>query len=282
MESASGKSAETFDSALICLDDRFRRWHAVYPFVAAIVILPAAIEPESGTVILSRTMGIENFSLAEHLAERLRDCVPDLPVVVENNARMAAWGEKNGGSCIGRQNFITLHLTEGRRNGKNIPIGVGSGIVLNGRLYCGSNGGAGELDESCYRWFDKIYSNDRFPISLRELDPKSRQRFASLLGDSFSHLANYLAPEALSVVFDQEPAMPDFLEALQRALRSQLLIRHKNSFPMEICPDGVGAIIRGAAALVREKYFDDSASFLALLRERLQPGGDNLPTGKEK
>lgn len=166
-------------------------------------------------------------------------------------------------------NFITLHLNNGRCNGRRTPIGVGSGIVLNGKLYGGFGGSAGELDEACYRWFDKIYSNDRFPVSLRELDPKLRVRFATQLAESFSHLVNYLAPERLAIVFDHETALPDFIMALENTLRKQLMLRHKNSFPVGICPDGVGAIMRGAVALLREKYFDDSQGFLELLRERL-------------
>lgn len=59
----------------------------------------------------------------------------DVPVVLSNDANAAAFGELVYGGAKGMQHFIMFTL----------GTGVGSGIVVDGKLVHGSTGGAGEL-----------------------------------------------------------------------------------------------------------------------------------------
>ena len=59
----------------------------------------------------------------------------DVPVVVSNDANAAAYGELVYGGAKGMSNFITFTL----------GTGVGSGIVIDGKLVHGKTGNAGEL-----------------------------------------------------------------------------------------------------------------------------------------
>ena len=59
----------------------------------------------------------------------------DLPVVLSNDANAAAYGEYIYGGAQGLKHFIMFTL----------GTGVGSGIVIDGKLVHGSTGGAGEL-----------------------------------------------------------------------------------------------------------------------------------------
>ncbi len=59
----------------------------------------------------------------------------DLPVVLSNDANAAAYGEYIYGGAQGLKHFIMFTL----------GTGVGSGIVVDGKLVHGSTGGAGEL-----------------------------------------------------------------------------------------------------------------------------------------
>lgn len=68
--------------------------------------------------------------LAEMFSKRL-----GIPVALTNDANAAAIGEMTYGVAQGMKNFIVLTL----------GTGVGSGIVVNGKLLYGSNGFAGEL-----------------------------------------------------------------------------------------------------------------------------------------
>ena len=68
----------------------------------------------------------------------LRDYISNkvgLPVTVTNDANAAAIGEMTYGNAIGMKNFIEITL----------GTGVGSGIVVDGRLVYGADGFAGEL-----------------------------------------------------------------------------------------------------------------------------------------
>jgi len=63
----------------------------------------------------------------------------DKPFFLNNDANLAAYGEYNQGSGKGAQSLVLL----------TIGTGVGSGIILDGRIWQGACGFAGELGHSC-------------------------------------------------------------------------------------------------------------------------------------
>jgi len=71
--------------------------------------------------------------LAEELARRLR-----IPVLVENDANAAAYGEYSAGAARGATNAVMV----------TIGTGIGGGIVLDGSIYRGSHGFAAEIGHS--------------------------------------------------------------------------------------------------------------------------------------
>ncbi len=93
---------------------------------------PGAIEPRAGT-LLGRTPHVAlpaGFPLAGRLAEAL-----GLRVVVDNDAHCAALGEHALGAARGTR--VSLTVTVG--------TGVGCGIVIDGRVFAGARGAAGEI-----------------------------------------------------------------------------------------------------------------------------------------
>ena len=99
--------------------------------VAAIGIACAGqIHPQTGTVLEAPNLGWHNVPLAAELARTLR-----LPIVVENDVRAAAWGEYKYGAGQGADSLVAVF----------VGTGVGSGAVLDGRLWHGSSNGAGEV-----------------------------------------------------------------------------------------------------------------------------------------
>jgi len=71
----------------------------------------------------------------EPLKARIEALVTDLPVVVENDANAAAWGEARFGAGAGRTNVVLY----------TVGTGIGGGIVLNGELFRGHFGMGGEF-----------------------------------------------------------------------------------------------------------------------------------------
>lgn len=79
--------------------------------------------------------------LRDYISKEIGARTPEgtMPVVVTNDANAAAIGEGTYGNAIGMKNFIEITL----------GTGVGSGIVINGKLVYGHDGFAGELGHTC-------------------------------------------------------------------------------------------------------------------------------------
>src|SRR4051794_1156530 len=93
--------------------------------------LPGPIDQGDGTVGSSAILpGWIGMAAASELQKRL-----DVPVMVDNDANLGALAEAAFGA--GRDAGDLVYL--------KVSSGIGAGLILNGRLYRGSNGLAGEL-----------------------------------------------------------------------------------------------------------------------------------------
>ena len=101
------------------------------PPVAASLAVAGLIDAEGGRVMVSPNIpAFRNLALTEPLSERL-----GIPVSIENDASAAALGEYRFGAGQGTRHL--LHATLG--------TGIGGGLVIDGRLYRGAQGLAGEI-----------------------------------------------------------------------------------------------------------------------------------------
>jgi predicted NBD/HSP70 family sugar kinase len=104
------------------------RWRHV---TFAVVGSPGVFEPEHGQVSLAHSLpGWGRHGLVEAVQAEL-----GTQLVVENDVNLAALGEQWRGLGKDVPNFVYLHL----------GTGVGAGIVIDGELYRGSRGAAGEV-----------------------------------------------------------------------------------------------------------------------------------------
>lgn len=92
---------------------------------------PGLIDPLSGVVNNASNLGWDVMPLSEHL----RDRWPGVPIFVENDAKLAALAEYTFGFC--EQYPVFIYMT--------VSTGIGGGIVVNGEILSGRNGGAGEF-----------------------------------------------------------------------------------------------------------------------------------------
>ncbi|HEY2160336.1 MAG TPA: ROK family protein [Solirubrobacteraceae bacterium] len=93
--------------------------------------VPSIVEFETGRVISSVNVPLADIPLRQVLSERL-----GLPVFVDNDATVAALAEAHDEHL----QFVTRNLVM-----LTVGTGIGGGLVLDGRIYRGSTGGAGEL-----------------------------------------------------------------------------------------------------------------------------------------
>ena len=92
---------------------------------------PGSINKELGLIEYSNNFDFYNVPAREMLQQRLGE----LPVYIDNDANCAALGEAVAGAGNGAKNFIAITL----------GTGVGSGIVVDGKLVTGVNYAAGEM-----------------------------------------------------------------------------------------------------------------------------------------
>lgn len=101
---------------------------------------PGIVNVKTGMVETAANLGFYGVPIKEYLEKKL-----SLPVLVENDANAAAWGEFIAGAGkevppegLGIQCYSDLVSI-------TIGTGIGSGIIINGEIFRGSNGLAGEL-----------------------------------------------------------------------------------------------------------------------------------------
>ena len=104
---------------------------AAHPNVAGVGVACAGqIHAASGVVVEAPNLGWHDVPLAAELRSAV-----NVPVVVENDVRAAAWGEFTSGAGKGSDSLVALF----------IGTGVGSGAVLGGALWRGASNVAGEV-----------------------------------------------------------------------------------------------------------------------------------------
>lgn len=86
---------------------------------------PGPLDVEAGVVLESPNLGWRDVPLREILTERL-----GIPVRVENDANLAAYGEYRYGAGQGARHMVYL----------GIGTGIGFGLILLGRIYHGATG----------------------------------------------------------------------------------------------------------------------------------------------
>lgn len=90
---------------------------------------PGVVDRDKGILLEATNIGFSDIPAREFLQAQLGN----IPVLVENDANCAALGEYYKAESSNNFIFITL------------GTGVGGGIIINGKLYLGTNGAAGEL-----------------------------------------------------------------------------------------------------------------------------------------
>jgi glucokinase len=109
---------------------------------AVSVVVPGTVQVDNGVVIKAPNVPcLDGFRLAAALQSELQ-----WPALLENDANAAAVGEMWKGAGRGRKTIICVTL----------GTGVGGGIILDGKLWRGADGSAGELGHTCIEPFGGV------------------------------------------------------------------------------------------------------------------------------
>lgn len=100
--------------------------------------VPGAVHPQTGKVFDTNNVpGWRKVDMAQELEEAFH-----VPVFLDNDANMAAIGERWRGVAQGVDNFVFIAL----------GTGIGAGIFVNGRICRGRSGSAGEIFRMNVDW----------------------------------------------------------------------------------------------------------------------------------
>jgi len=98
--------------------------------VAAVGVGAAGLVSREGVVRFAPNVAWREFPLRERVAAGVR-----VPVAVENDANVAAWGEYRFGAGRGTADLLVV----------TVGTGIGGGIVIGGELFRGANGLGAEI-----------------------------------------------------------------------------------------------------------------------------------------
>ena len=248
------------------------------------------IDPATGTVRAAPNLGWTDVPLRVELEEALQ-----LPVLVTNDVRAAAWGEWMYGAGQGMTDMVCLF----------VGTGIGGGIIAGGRLLTGCSGSAGELghtivdrngprcrcgSQGCLEalaggWaiaakaVEAVDSNPEAGGTLLTLAEGDREKLTAELVSQAAHQGDRLAQrlvvqagEALAVgvaslVNAFNPCMvvlgggviegmPELLQMVQSGVPDRALGPAVASLRIQKAALGENAGVIGAAALARERFGD--------------------------
>jgi glucokinase len=97
--------------------------------------IPGKVDAQLGLSVLAVNLAWQNIPVKAWLEDKLQ-----VPCFIENDVRAAALGESVFGTGRGLANLVYLSL----------GTGIAAGIVINGQLYRGTGGLAGEIGHFCF------------------------------------------------------------------------------------------------------------------------------------
>jgi glucokinase-like ROK family protein len=233
--------------------------------------VPGLIDSSSGEVKFSPNLGWKSLNLARPIKDVLR-----LPIVVENNVRVMALGERWFGKGKKSSNFVLVYVS----------LGIGSGIIIDGRIYKGANNGAGEIGHTvvsengevcncgkkgCLETFasaraivkkfkgipgDEDTDISEIKTAIEKGDRKAIEiveRAGHYLGIGISNLVNMLDPEMIILAGRVVRLGRTLLDPMREALESRLF--SVDRIKIEISELGKEIGLYGASALALQRFF---------------------------
>ena len=217
--------------------------------------VPGLVDATTGTVYdVVNIPSWKKIPLQKLMEERYK-----LPVVINNDANCFALGEFYFGGGKGCHSMVGL----------TIGTGLGSGMIINGKLYAGTNCGAGEFGmvdylDHCYEYyasgqfFKNVHGVDGEVVfkTAVEGDPdalKMYQEFGFHVGNAIRMILFTLDPELIVLGGSVRKAFPFFSKTMWQSIQT---------FPFQRTVDGlcieVSALensgILGAAALYSDLH----------------------------
>ncbi|MEH7177021.1 ROK family transcriptional regulator [Neobacillus vireti] len=240
------------------------------------IAMHGVVDVETGTSLVAPILNLRNIPIKEALEEEF-----NLTIKVENDARAMALGESWFGGHGETESMVAV----------NIGRGVGAGVVMNGKLYHGAQGIAGEFghmtidmngstcecgNRGCFQTFvsgaaiaerAERQGNESKGIltgkEVFELAQKGNPLYRALLHDTgtiigvgLTNLIHLLNPQKIvlggGVMKSEEFIMPAILETIQQ----RVLTSEARNTEVTVTQLGDDATLLGAVSLLLVELFN--------------------------
>jgi len=214
------------------------------------------INQEDSSVQYSVPLDItEKFTFLDEIKRRI-----PVTVTLENNANCCAWAQLAFLHDTAHKNFLFI-LLEFKQvlvpHQKYGGVGIGLGIVINGKIYHGTNSFAGEFRSA----FCKENNDEQMSISKEEMNkilenPVIFTRFIEELAANIAMFANTLDIGEVFVGSDMESQGRAFCKALEEAISRNWIFPVEKEVPIKYSSYGSGTIAYGATGKLIQTLFD--------------------------
>jgi N-acetylglucosamine repressor len=243
------------------IDQLFRK--RIKPIVGIGIGTPGLVNTREGIVVNAVNLDWRDLPLGQMLEKKYK-----MPVSVLNDSQATAIGEfVYGGEHTSDENLIVI----------NMKHGIGSGILINGRLFQGDGGGAGEIGHVVFQGNNELCSCGKHgcletiasarailkKLNLKSLD-EAREAYetgnknavrvvnsaAHHLGMVLGNLIGTLNIHRIVLTGDMTQFGPAWLDAVNEAMRNAVLARMSEETRLELGTLDYRACILGASAFL--------------------------------
>jgi predicted NBD/HSP70 family sugar kinase len=235
----------------------------IKPIVGIGIGTPGLVNTRDGIVVNAVNLDWRDLPLGQMLQKKYK-----LPVSVLNDSQATAIGEfVYGGEYASDENLIVI----------NMKHGIGSGILINGRLFQGDGGGAGEIGHVVVQGNNELCSCGKRGcletissaravlknLNLKSLD-QAQQAYVSgdkkvvkvvngaayHLGMVLANLIGTLNIHRIVLTGDMTQFGPAWLDAVSEAMRNAVLARMSENTLLQLGALDYRACILGASAFL--------------------------------
>ena len=233
------------------------------PLVGIGVGTPGLVNTREGVIVSAVNLEWQDLPLGQLLEKRYK-----IPVLVLNDSQATAIGEfVYGGEYLSDQNLIVV----------NVKHGIGAGILINGRLFQGDGGRAGEIGhvvvqedgelcrcgkQGCLETVSSVRavlkhlnldSLEQAQACFDSGDPRAQEvitRAAHYLGISLANLIGLLNIQKVILTGEMTRFGVTWLEAVNASMRNAALLRLFENTQLELGKLDYRACILGASAFL--------------------------------
>ncbi len=228
------------------------------PLLGIGVGMSGIIDSENRMIKGSIPLGImEPFDFYEEICSAF-----NVPVFIDNDANCAAWGELVFHKSSAPRDFLFVLLEFWKRQhftDDMIQPAIGMGIVINGTLYYGSNGTAGEF-KSVFSSHNKenfqIEAVSKYKNQINPEDnPELMKAYIDELSLNLAMIANTFNLERIFFGGDLDMYRKILPDALSQAIENNWVYDTKVNCEVRFSTMGRNTVAYGAAGLVLDKLF---------------------------